>query len=327
MVGEVSGAGLRSVAGSDGPAGSSGDVAGEYLALREGCGLVPGRWETVWVEGSDAVAFLQGLISADVETLPEQGVCRSFLLTPRGMVRFVLWVLKEPGALGLICDRGEGQELAETLDYYRIRIKAGVEVNLRSVSALVGPDAVRRGDPGEGRWERRDGNWRAVTRLAALPRVFFTGDAHRDARPVGELAWRAVRVESGEPVAARDLDARTIPQETGALAEAAISFDKGCFLGQELVARIDSRGRVNRTLRGLEVGSNVLPPEGAEIWAGGKKVGKITSVAESPRWGAPVGLSLIRRGTDPGEKVQIRWEGGEAPAWVREAPMVDGKPT
>ena len=128
----------------------------------------------------------------------------------------------------------------------------------------------------------------------------------------------------GVPPAGRDLDDRTIPQETGRLADEAISFTKGCFLGQELAARIDSRGRVNRTLRGLEVRTNLLPPEGAAVSKGERKVGKITSVAESLELMAPVGLSLIRRGTNPGDEVLIRWEGGEAPARVRALPMVLG---
>ena len=314
------------MAGSDATRDSFGDVVGEYWALRNECGLVVGRWEMVWVEGPDAVSFIQGLVSADVETLSQSGVCRSLLLTPRGMVRFVLWVIKDSEVLGLICDRGEGSELAETLDYYRIRIKARVRLDPRPVSALVGPGATARDDPGDGRWERQGEHWRAAARLAGIPRIFFTGEPPSDVRPVGELAWRAVRVESGEPVASRDLDARTIPQETGALAEAAISFTKGCYLGQELAARIDSRGRVNRTLRGLEVRANVLPPEGAEVRKENRVVGKITSVAESPRLGGAIGLSLIRRGTDPGDRVQIRGEGVDAPAWVRELPMVDGSP-
>ncbi len=285
---------------------------------------MPGRWETVWVEGPDAISFMQGLISADVETLPDQGVGRSFFLTPRGMVRFVLWVLKDSAGLGLICDRGAGSELAETLNYYRIRVKAGIRFDPRPVSAVVGPAAPGNEDPRQGRWERQGEDWRASAWLAGVPRLFFAGDLHSDARPVGELAWRAVRVESGEPLTGRDLDDRTIPQETGALAEAAISFTKGCFLGQELAARIDSRGRVNRTLRGLEITTNLLTPEGAEVRAGGKTVGRITSVAESLQMRAPVGLSLIRRGTDPGDQVQIRWEGGNAAARVRTLPMLDG---
>lgn len=310
-------------AGQGGAPDSFGNVTGEYLALRRDCGLVPGRWEAVWVEGPDAVPFLQGLVSADVEELPEGGVGRSLVLTPRGMVRFALWVLKDDRGLGLICGRGEGSDLSETLDYYRIRIKARVGLDPRPVSALVGPNAPWK-ELEAGRWERTGEEFRAAAPLAGLPRVFFTGEAPRGFQPVGELAWRAVRVEAGEPETGRDLDERTIPQETGGLAEAAISFTKGCFLGQELVARIDSRGRVNRTLRGLEVRTNLLPPEGAGVWRDGKAVGRITSVAESLEVRAPVGLSLLRRGVEPGDSVEIRWEGGEAPALVRTLPMVEG---
>ena len=303
---------------------SFGNVTAEYLALRRGCGLVSGRWEVVWVEGPDAVSFLQGLVSADVEELSERGVCRSFLLTPRGMVRFSLWVLKEGDKLGLVCGRGEGPDLSETLGYYRIRIKAKVRLDPRPVSALVGPDAPWAEALREDRWEPSGEDFRASAPLAGTPRVFFTGEAPGGIRPVGELAWRAVRVESGEPEVGLDLDDRTIPQETGELADAAISFDKGCYLGQELAARIDSRGRVNRTLRGLEVRTNLLPPEGAAVWKDERNVGKVTSVAESLELMAPVGLSLIRRGADPGDEVRIRWEGGEAPARVGVLPMVLG---
>ncbi len=302
---------------------SFGNVTGEYLALRRGCGLVGERWEVVWVEGPGAVSFLQGLLSADVEALASGRVSRSFLLTPRGMVRFLLWVLKDDVGLGLVCDRGIGADLAETLDYYRIRVKAEIRLDPRPISSLVGP-ACSQGTVEEGRWERNGEELAASAPLAGLPRVFLAGAAPAGAIPAGEIAWRAVRVESGEPVVGRDLDERTIPQETGGLAQAAVSFTKGCFLGQELVARIDSRGgRVNRTLRGLEVRTNILPPEGAEVWRGEKVVGRITSVAESLEVAAPVGLSLIRRGTGPGDEVMIRWEGGDAPALVRALPLVD----
>ena len=314
------------VAGSTVPHDSYGNVTAEYLALRRECGLVSDRWEVVWVEGKDTVSFMQGLVSADVESLPEGQVGRSFFLTPRGMVRFVLWMLKDSERLGLVCYRGEGAELAETLDYYRIRVKATVGLDPRPVSALVGPSGPWNETVETLRWERRGEDFVASAPLAGLPMFLFTGEAPRGVPPVGELAWRAARVEAGEPVPSLDLDQRTIPQETGELAQAAISFTKGCYLGQELAARIDSRGRVNRTLRGLEVRTNILPPEGAQVRRDQRVVGSITSVAESLLVGAPVGLSLIRRGTDPGDEVRIGWEGGTAPAVVRTLPMVDGPP-
>ena len=119
-----------------------------------------------------------------------------------------------------------------------------------------------------------------------------------------------------------DVDRDTIPQETGLVPEA-VSFTKGCFLGQELVARIDSRGRVNRHLRGVTIGENVLPPEGATLWQGGAGVGKLSSVGESLALRAPVALAMVRREVEPGEEVEIRWEGGGTRGTVRPLPLDD----
>ena len=117
-----------------------------------------------------------------------------------------------------------------------------------------------------------------------------------------------------------DIDERTIPQEAG-LVEAAVSLTKGCFVGQELVARIDSRGHVNRHLRGIRILTNLLPPQGAEIVAGDRTTGSITSVAESLELRAPVGLALLRREVAPGDPLQVRWDGGTAPAVAEQLPM------
>ncbi|MFQ5948828.1 MAG: YgfZ/GcvT domain-containing protein, partial [Acidimicrobiia bacterium] len=140
------------------------------------------------------------------------------------------------------------------------------------------------------------------------------------ARPAGSLAITAVRVEAGEPKMGVDVDERTIPQEAG-LTDAAVAFDKGCFLGQELVARIDSRGRVNRHLRGIVIGESVLPPASAELVVEDKVVGTISSVAESLELRAPVALGLVRREVEPGDEVEVRWGGGSARAQVRRLPL------
>jgi folate-binding protein YgfZ len=118
-----------------------------------------------------------------------------------------------------------------------------------------------------------------------------------------------------------DIDERTIPQEAGVV-DGAVSFTKGCYLGQELVARIDSRGHVNRNLRGIVVSSAVLPPLGAEVTADGKPVGVITSVGESLDLRAPVALALVRREVEPDAEVDVTWEGGHAKATVKELPLI-----
>ena len=163
--------------------------------------------------------------------------------------------------------------------------------------------------------------------LGPLPRYLVTGaDPGRleeaGAVPAGALAVDAVRIEAGEPIAGRDVDDATIPQEAGLVAES-VSFTKGCYLGQELVARIDSRGRVNRHLRGIVVGDAVIPPIGAVLRMDGGEVGTLTSVAESLTVRAPIGLALVRREVEPGTAVEVAWPGGAARAEVRELPLDD----
>jgi folate-binding protein YgfZ len=163
--------------------------------------------------------------------------------------------------------------------------------------------------------------------LGGLARYLVVGvgreELERAGAPlVGSLATDAVRVEAGEPIMGRDLDEKTIPHESGLVPET-VSFTKGCYLGQELVARIDSRGHVNRVLRGILVRTNVLPPEGAELISDEASVGRLTSVAESLTLRAPVGLALVRREVEPDSPVEIRWDDGSVPATVRRLPLSD----
>jgi folate-binding protein YgfZ len=104
-----------------------------------------------------------------------------------------------------------------------------------------------------------------------------------------------LRIEAGTPVFGRDLTEKNLPQELGRDASA-INFVKGCYLGQETVARIDAMGHVNQVLRGLRLESAAAsaPAPGAAVEAEGKRVGYVTSSAFSPGWNAPVALALIR---------------------------------
>ena len=159
----------------------------------------------------------------------------------------------------------------------------------------------------------------------SLARYVLVGSDLKDLRDLGlqqsgSLAAAAVRIETGEPVMGIDIDERTIPQEADVV-EAAVDFTKGCYLGQELVARIKSRGRVNRHLRGLLVSANVLPPVGAEIIGPKGVAGSLTSVGESLELRTPVALALIRRELDPGDVVEIRWPEGTVAATVAELPL------
>jgi folate-binding protein YgfZ len=135
------------------------------------------------------------------------------------------------------------------------------------------------------------------------------------AAPADEAALEVVRVEAGVPRQGFDIDDTTIPQEAF-LERDAVSFTKGCFLGQELVCRIDTRGHVNRALRGLSVHGDVA--RGAEVHAGDpdKVVGRVTSVARSPRRGV-VALAMLRRELEPDTTVTV----GGTDAVVHELPF------
>ncbi len=312
---------------------SHGDVTAEYLALRGGCGLVAGATELGWARGPDAVTFLDGLLSQDIAAIPSGGVARSLLLEPRGKLRALLWLLRGEEAVGLIADAGAYEDVASDLGRYRIRVDVELDAAAKPALELWGPGsasvlaAAGCPVPDAGGWVGEDGVVAAHAPLGGLARYVVTG-ADGDvlvaagARPAGTLAVDTVRIEAGEPRMGVDVDHKTIPQESG-LVPQTVSFTKGCYLGQELVARIDTRGRVNRHLRGVAIAENVLPPLGSQVVAGETTVGTITSLGESLELRAPVALGLLRREVEPGAEVEIRWDKGAAMATVHELPLDD----
>ncbi len=123
--------------------------------------------------------------------------------------------------------------------------------------------------------------------------------------------WEIARIESGRPQWGIDMDDSTLPQEANFDELGAISYTKGCYIGQETVARVHFRGHVNRFLRRLRFVTRPAPPRGAELMdETGKAIGDVRSVALSPRYGG-VGLGMVRREIPPGTTLQAKWDGGE----------------
>ena len=234
---------------------SYGDVTGEYFALRDDVGAVAGVHSLIWVRGKDAVSFLDGLLSQDIASMESGSVAKALLLTPQGKLRATLTLLRNDDAVGLVCDAGRVEVVLEDLARFKFRVAADIELFDGTVFDLIGPNAPAALEkagfgPPDG-WSRYEEVAVANVPLGSMARFVMAGafDVNAVARMAGMLAFDAVRIERGEPVTGRDIDEKTIPQEADVV-DASVSFTKGCYLGQELVARIDSRGRVNRHLRG-----------------------------------------------------------------------------
>jgi folate-binding protein YgfZ len=134
----------------------------------------------------------------------------------------------------------------------------------------------------------------------------------------GKDTWEIARIESGRPQWGADMDDSTLPQEANLDELGAISYTKGCYIGQETVARVHFRGHVNRMLRKLRFVTRPAPPKGAELVdETGKVIGDIRSVALSPRYGG-VALGMVRREVQPGTTLQARWSGGECSVQVEQ---------
>jgi tRNA-modifying protein YgfZ len=289
------------------------DVTEDYWALRKDAGAVWLPRDFLVVSGPDAMTFLQGQLSQDIDQLDVGTSALSFLLQPQGTVDALLRVNRiDNDVVVLDSDAGWGDAAKARLDRFKLRVKADVEPLAWHCLAVRGPNAHSIADGVDADWPGLGG-------------VDIVGDdpVVPDGLRLCDLAaYEAVRIEAGVPVMGREIDEKTIPAETGVV-DRAVSFTKGCFTGQELVARIDSRGgNVPRHLRGIVVGTNVLPPAGASIEADGKEVGTLTSVAESLERRALVALGYVRRAVDPPADVTLTWDGGSAPARVEALPLV-----
>ena len=245
---------------------------------------IDGAHELVVVEGPGAKRFLNDLLSQDLDQMQPDKAVRSFLLGPKGKLRALLWVFGTEERIGLVTDAGVGDRVADDLTHYKIRVKATVHRPV-PITTVVGPLP-------EGA---------VAAPLGHLERGFIEGQVEASSMSTEE--WEALRVEAREPVMDRDVDETNIPHETG-LVEEAVSFKKGCYLGQELVARMDSRGgRANHLLRRIALDSPVEPV--AEVRVGDEVVGRITTVGFSPTRGSQVGLGLLHRSIDPGAHLTI----------------------
>lgn len=289
-----------------------------YRATRSGTAAAAIERDVVVVEGPEAVAFLQGQLSADVAALAAGASTWSWVLQPGGKVDVLARVTRlDAERLALDTDPGWGDALVTRLKRFKLRTKVSFDQPEWRAIALRGPDAQAPATGG-GIEAVADASWPGLVGYDLL--------GPDPAAPAGAVALdpaelEIARVEAGIVRMGAELTERTIPAETG-LVERTVSFTKGCYTGQELVARIDSRGNnVARHLRGLRLSlgaEDILPAAGSALRAGDKDVGTITSVAVSPRLG-PIGLAYVRRAIEVGMTVEV---GGGGTAVVSGLPLI-----
>jgi tRNA-modifying protein YgfZ len=277
-------------------------AASEYELLSEAAGLVDCSDRAKFlVRGGEAAEFLQGQVSNDVEALEPGTGCYAVILNHKGKLRTDLRVLRGKDFFWLDTEAIGHAVLAHMLRTYAL----GRDVQWEDVSAtrtlvsVVGPAARELVDGPEHSFEERDGRMYVATALGVD--VIGEPGLELDFETVTEEAAECLRIESGRPRLGFDMDAETMPQEAG-INERAVSFTKGCYVGQETVARLHYRGKPNRHLRGLRL---TEPAErGMEVLLGEKVVGRLGSVCVSPRLG-PIALALVRREAEPGDTVTV----------------------
>jgi folate-binding protein YgfZ len=299
------------------------ELDAQYRQLREECGVLDrsARGKLI-VSGDDAVEYLQGQLTSDVEELsPGEGQYAA-LLDRKGHMQADMRVLRTSPEEIWIDTEPEALEPARRhLEMYKIgREVAIVDLSTeRAILSLIGPRSVEIAGTAVlpeyactassvGGVEclavgTTDGiDLIAKSANAASLRDALTGAG---AIEVGPEAAEVVRIEAGTPRFGAEMSAETMPAEAG-IVERAVSFTKGCYIGQEPVARLHYKGRPNRHLRGLELSAPAAA--GASLRLGEKEVGRIGSACISPARG-PIALAIVRREAEPGAELAVGEDG------------------
>ena len=317
-----------------------GSLEEEHRALREGCGIADLSWRgRLEIVGADRHRFLHNYVTCDVKGLAPGSGAYGFFTSSQGRILSDAVVLAHTDRLWVEVGPGQEEPIGEHLRKFILADR----VDVRTLDdmlplAVLGPqaEAVLGADLsslGEGAWRHArvsiHGTEVALQRrgLMGVPAYTLWVSASvaaplierligEGARPVGFEALEILRAEAGIPRFGRDFGPDNFPQETGI--EEAVSYSKGCYLGQEVVARIHYRGGVQHSLKGLVFEGSA--PVGATLLHEGREAGKATTVVRSLALGRTVGLGILhRRAAEAGTRVEA--DGGGA-ATVQDLPLV-----
>lgn len=293
------------------------DLSDGVRLLDDGAVAMVAARDLLVAEGPDAASYLQGQLSQNVEGLAVGATSRTLLLQPQGKVDSWLRVHRAgPETFWLDTDPGHGEAAATRLNRFKLRVEVTIEVRPVPVLAVRGARSAHVIEGLTGGVVALDAGWGGI---AGFDLVHPDGDlvpetlADTLGLAVGppELA-EIVRVLQGQPAMGSELDDSTIPAAAGVV-EPSVDFTKGCYVGQELVARVDSRGNNTPTkLHALRFPDAGPPAPGTELRLDGDVVGTVTSAVAVPGQ-ASVGLGYLKRAV-------------EAPATLEVAPSADPGP-
>lgn len=333
-----------------------GDSLGEYEAVRSNVGIMDlSDRGKLRLSGKEHLRFLQGMLTNDVINLEEGKGMYAAVLTVKGRMLSDMHVYREAESVFLDIEPGLNSKVTDLLKKFRLSYKADIEdvTDDLGLISVHGPNAAElvtslSGVDVSGMEELSHLRTHADDTALFIVKINRTGEEGFDiytptrstevlwntllekgkefgVKPIGLDAYSTLRIEAGIPVYGADMDEQTIPIEAGIWH--ALSFDKGCYIGQEVVARIKWRGHVNRHLMGLLMEGENLPASGDEIFAGEKKIGIVTSSVYSPALKRPVALGYVRREfKTPGTEIIINVKGEHSEsALVSELPLYSKK--
>jgi tRNA-modifying protein YgfZ len=295
------------------------ELDGQYRALREEAGFLDRPRGVVLVKGPDATEFLQGQLTNDLDAVEAEQGCYAALLDRKGHMQAdmrvlrlstgEIWLDTEPGAIGPVVRHLQMYSVGREIEVEEASIIWAVTSVIGPAAPEVAGTAPPAGEHAQRYFERQGVEVLAVATHLGLDLITRAEQASElrsllassGAVEVSEAAAEILRVESGRPRFGREMSSATIPQEAG-IDGRAVSFTKGCYIGQETVARLHYRGKPNRHLRGLRLDAAATEDEAIALEA--RDVGRIGTAVTSPAHG-PIALAVIRREAGPGAVVEV----------------------
>jgi folate-binding protein YgfZ len=295
------------------------ELDGQYRVLREEAGFLVRPHRVFLVKGLDAAEYLQGQLTNDIEALERGQGCYAALLDRKGHLEADMRVLHlENGEIWLDLEPGPAPAALKHLRTYSIGRDVEVEdvTDQWGITSLIGPRAGElAGFEGLGpEHAQRFREWDGTEVLAVATDLGLDLITRPDqaaslaellaaagAGEVSEAAAEIIRVESGRPRFGLDMGPESMPAEAG-ITERAVNFEKGCYIGQEPVARLHYRGKPNRTLRGLRLSEPV--ERGAPLMLDEREVGTVGTACISPAHG-PIALAIVRREASEGDRLSV----------------------